>query len=77
MIVFELIDNVLFRYQTGHKADHSLQITVELNTWSSPSTSLYAFMVLCIRISSSVLNDVLSDANEVGRILEVWEWDCL
>lgn len=77
MIVFELIDNVLVRYQTEHKADQSLQITAELNAWSSSSKSLYSFMVLCLLISSSVLNDALSDANDVGRILEVWEWDCL
>jgi hypothetical protein len=63
MIVFELIDNVIIRYQTEHEADQSLQITAELNAWSSPSTSLYSFMVLCLRISSSVLNDVLSHAN--------------
>jgi hypothetical protein len=54
MIVFELIDNVLVRYQTEHKADESLQITAELNAWSSPSTSLYAFMVLCLCTSISV-----------------------
>jgi protein involved in temperature-dependent protein secretion len=77
IIVFELIDNVLVRYQTEHKADQSLQITAELNAWSSTSTSLYAFVVLCLRISSSVLNGVLSNTNEVGRILEVWEWDYL
>ena len=34
------------------------------------SISPYAFMVLCLRIGSSVLSDVMSDANEVGRILK-------
>ena len=63
--------------QTEHKADQSLQITAEFNGWRSTSTSPYAFMVSSLPVSGNVLNDVMSDANEVGRILEVCEWDCL